>query len=199
MLFDDLLFQKIESKLKKVSLWRISWSKLRNNFIDKQKRWNFIQNERNTWNIENLETWLWRRIENTFVQKKFVQLINPKMQWQQKEIDNYIKQIVEFREKLLILMHFTSDQSTRASKILNVRYCNTTRKKHRNIFVKNKLIVFVTQSHKKYSMKKNVKVIHRYLSQEMKMLLIYYLLLILSFQQRLKLTIWKKKSISTFL
>ena len=96
---------------------------------------------------------------------------------------------MKFREKLLILIHFTNNQSTRTSKILNICYCNTTRKKHRNIFVKNKLIVFVTRNYKKYNMKKNVKIIYRYLSREIKILLIYYLLLILLFQQRLKLTI----------
>lgn len=110
-----------------------------------------------------------------------------------------MKQIVEFREKLLILMHFIDDQSTRTFEILSVRHYNIIRKKHRNIFVENELIVFVIRDHKEYSMKKDVKMIHRYLSQEMKRLLMYYLLLILPFQQRLKLTIWKKKSISAFL
>lgn len=46
LLCDDLLFQK-KKKLKLKSLPRISWSRLRNNFVEKQRRWNFIQNERN--------------------------------------------------------------------------------------------------------------------------------------------------------
>ena len=100
-----------------------------------------------------------------------------------------MKQIVEFREKLLMLMHFIDEQSERALEILNVRHCNIIRNEHRNMFVENKLIVFVTRSHKNYSMKKNVKIIHRYLSREVNNILVYYLLLILSFQQRLKLTI----------
>ena len=123
------------------------------------------------------------------MQKEFVQLVNQEMQWQQKGIDNYMEQIVEFREKLLVLMHFTGGQSARASEILSVRHCNTTRGEHRNIFVEDELVVFVTRGHKGYSMKGNVKVIHRYLPQEVGMLLVYYLLLVLPFQQRLELAV----------
>lgn len=80
MLFDDLLFQREGSELPKVPLPRIRWFKLRDNSVDKQRRWNFIQDERNTWDIESFETWLWRRIEDTLVQKEFVQLHNREMQ-----------------------------------------------------------------------------------------------------------------------
>ena len=196
LLFDDLLFQREGSGLPRVPLPRIRWSKLRDNPADKQRRWNFIQDERNTWDIESPETWLWRRIEDTPVQKEFVQLHNQEMQWQQKGIDNYMEQIVEFREKLLVLMHFTGGQPARAPEILSVRHCNTTRGEHRNIFVENGLVVFVTRGHKGYSMKGDVKVIHRYLPQEVGMLLVYYLLLVLPFQQRLELAVWKSKRIS---
>ena len=149
--------------------------------------------------MKNHQTWLWRKLENNAMQKNFVELHHNELQWQQQKIDNYMRQIVKFREKLLILMHFIDDQSTRTFEILNVRHCNIIRRKHRNIFVENELIVFVIRNHKEYNMKRNVKMIHRYLSQKMRKLLMYYLLLILSFQQRLKLTIWKKKNISTFL
>ena len=100
-----------------------------------------------------------------------------------------MKHVIEFREKMLILMHFTDDQSVRTFEILNVRYRNIVRDEHRNIFVENEIIVFVTRNHKKYNLKKDVKIIHRYLFQKIVILLIYYFLLILSFQQRFELII----------
>ena len=65
-----------------------------------------------------------------------------------------MKHVIDFREKLLIFMHFIDDQLARVSKILNVRHRNIVRKKHRNIFVENDIIVFVIQNYKNYNLKK---------------------------------------------
>ncbi len=57
----------------------------------------------------------------------------------------------------------------------------------------------MTRYHKSYVISENVKMIHRYLSWKMKELMMYYLWLMLSFQQRLKTTVWKKNKISTYM
>ena len=133
------------------------------------------------------------------MQKEFVRSQDDGLQWNRAGVERYMGQVVEFREKLLMLMHINGEQLARASKILSVRHCNTTRGEHRNVYIENELVVFVTREHKGYSMKGNVKMIHRYLLQKVETLLVYYLLLILSFQQRLKLAMWKKEEVSTFL
>ena len=182
------------------SLSRISWSRLWDNLVNNQLEWNFIHDERNAWNIDYLSRWLWRQIsKNVSIQKRFAQSRTNRMQWNRDEANEYTNQIVTFREKLLVLMHIIEDQLARASKILSVRHCNTTREQHRNIFVKNELMMFVIRTHKEYNMQSDVKIIHRYLSREIEIMLMYYLLLMLSFQQRLKLIVWKKKNVSTFL
>lgn len=133
------------------------------------------------------------------MQKEFVRLHHNQLQWQHNGIDRHMNHVIEFREKMLVLMHFIGSQLARVSEILSGRYCNITRDEHRNIFVKDRIIVFVTRGHKGYSLKEDVKVIHRYLTQEVATLLVYYLLLVLSFQQRLELVIWNKAKVSPFL
>ena len=79
--------------------------------------------------------------------------------------------MMKFREKLLALMHITSEQFDRDLEILSCRHINTTRDEQRNIFVKREMMMYVTRYHKEYSMTKNIKVIHRYLLREMRKLL----------------------------
>jgi hypothetical protein len=51
----------------------------------------------------------------------------------------------------------------------------------RNIFIENGLVSFVTFYHKGYSVEGCVKIIHRYLLEEVSKLVVYYLWLILPF------------------
>ena len=59
---------------------------------------------------------------------------------------------------------------------------------HRNVFVEDDLLMFVTRYHKGYNMTNFVKVIHRYLPQEVSELLMLYLWLVLPFWERVQLT-----------
>ena len=79
----------------------------------------------------------------------------------------------DFREKLLVLMHFTSGQPARGSEILSIRHSNFIRGGHRNIFVEKGLMVFVTRAHKGYIISGDVKIIHRYLPRAVGELLAY--------------------------
>ena len=95
------------------------------------------------------------------MQEEFVRSQNDGLQWNRAEVERYMGQVVEFREKLLVLMHIIDGQPARASEILSVRHCNTTRGEHRNVYIENELVVFVTRGHKEYNMKRDVKMIHR--------------------------------------
>ena len=97
------------------------------------------------------------------------------MQWHRKGIETYMTHVMKFREKLLMLMHITSGQPGRGPEILSCRYRNTARGEHRNIFVEQGLMAYVTRYHKGYKMKGDVKIIHRYLPREVGELLLYYL------------------------
>ena len=56
--------------------------------------------------------------------------------------------MVAFREKLAVLMHISSGQPARGPELLSVRHSNTVQGGHRNIFIEDSMVVFVTRYHK---------------------------------------------------
>lgn len=57
-------------------------------------------------------------------------------------------------------MHIARGQPARGPKILSVWHSNTIKGGHRNIFIKDSIVVFVTQYYKGYSVSSDVKIIH---------------------------------------
>jgi hypothetical protein len=76
------------------------------------------------------------------------------------EVERYIDRVVAFREKLLALVHMTAGQPARATEILSVRHSNTIKGGHRNIFIEDGMVVFVTRYHKGYAVSGDVKIIY---------------------------------------
>ncbi|CAG8283084.1 unnamed protein product [Penicillium salamii] len=101
-------------------------------------------------------------------------------------IDSYLQRVVRFREKLCIALHVSGGQPARAPELLSIRHQNTDSGGHRNIFVEDRLVVFVTHYHKGFYASNDTKVIHRYLPQEVGELVVWYLWLVLPFVQRLE-------------
>lgn len=67
---------------------------------------------------------------------------------------------------------------------------------HRNVFIEDGMVVFVTRYHKGYLLSGNVKIIHHYLPREVGELLVWYLWLALPFQQRIEAMVWTKDAVS---
>ncbi|MCJ1264810.1 hypothetical protein MMC22_004685 [Lobaria immixta] len=80
----------------------------------------------------------------------------------------------------------SSGQPARAPELLGLRYRNTRNGGTRNIFVEHGQIVPVTAYHKGVHIDGSTKIIHRYLSQEVGELLVYYLWLVEPFQRQLE-------------
>ena len=97
----------------------------------------------------------------------------------------YLDNVLQFLEQILLLMHITRNQPTRASEILQIRHHNIMQGEYRNLFIENEFISIVIIYHKNYSMKGMIKIIHRFLTCEMNELMMYYLWLILSFRWQL--------------
>ncbi|KAN0087190.1 hypothetical protein V8E54_000878 [Elaphomyces granulatus] len=51
------------------------------------------------------------------------------------EVSGHLKQVVQFREKLSVLVHTTEGQPARAPELLSIRIHNTPNGGHRNVFV----------------------------------------------------------------
>jgi hypothetical protein len=75
-------------------------------------------------------------------------------------VEQYIGRIIEFQEKLAVLMHIAGGQPARGLEILSVRHSNTIKGGHRNIFIKDGIVVFVTQYYKRYNVSSDVKIIY---------------------------------------
>jgi hypothetical protein len=109
-----------------------------------------------------------------------------KVIWKPSSAKQYVAKINSFLERLLLLMHITGGQPARGPEIISIRHSNTVKGGHRNIFIKDGMVVFVTQYHKGYSASGDVKIIQRYLPRKVGELLVYYMWLVLPFQQRLE-------------
>lgn len=70
--------------------------------------------------------------------------------------------------------------------MLSIRHSNTWKGGHRNVFIEDGLVVFVTKYHKGYALSGDVKVIHRYLPRELGALVVFYLWLVRPFERRLQ-------------
>jgi hypothetical protein len=57
--------------------------------------------------------------------------------------------------------------------------------------------MFVTRYHKGYNVSSDVKIIHRYLLREVGELVVWYMWLVLPFQQRLEALVWEKEAVSS--
>jgi hypothetical protein len=99
--------------------------------------------------------------------------------WQ--AVEQYMDRVVEFCAKLAVLMHISGGQPERGLEILSVWHSNTVQGGHRNVFIEDGIVVFVTRYHKGYNVSGDVKIIHRYLPREVGELVVWYLWLVLPF------------------
>jgi hypothetical protein len=59
-----------------------------------------------------------------------------------------------------VLMHISSRQLAQRPKILSIQYSNTVQGSYYNVFIKDSIVVFVTQYYKGYNVSSNVKIIY---------------------------------------
>jgi hypothetical protein len=65
------------------------------------------------------------------------------------------------------------------------------------VFIEDGMVVFVTRYHKEYNLSRDVKIIHRYLPRRVGELVVWYMWLVLPFQQQLKALVWEKEVVSS--
>lgn len=137
----------------------VPWQSLRDDASNSANSWNFLKDERNRLPVKG-ERWLFDQIGAD--QTTMERFVNPKTgKVRRSEVDDYMAQIADFRARLLVLMHVTGGQPARAPELLSIRHSNTAKGEHRNIFIEDGLVVFVTRYHKGYAMSGDVKIIHR--------------------------------------
>jgi hypothetical protein len=147
---------------------------MRNNPTDEQPGWNFLKNQRMQMPVDS-KRWLFDQVgQDASICSQFMK---PESQSgvDQQVVERYMDWVVEFCEKLAVLMHISSGQPAQGPEILSVRHGNTVQGGHRNIFSKDGMVVFVTRYHKGYNVSGNIKIIHRYLPRKVGELVVWYM------------------------
>lgn len=85
----------------------------------------------------------------------------------------YLENVAEFRQYMLLLMHLTGGQPARGTEILGIRHTNRRIGVSGNIFVDDGLVSSITEYHKGYNTSGKSKVIHRFLPREVGELLVW--------------------------
>jgi RecQ family ATP-dependent DNA helicase len=187
ILMEDVLDISGEEKAPK-----IPWSLLRDDPVQKKPGWNFVQDERNKWEVDG-KWWLWNRLNKPTSKYRLIRSTTD-FEWDGNNIDKFMNRVVEFREKLLVLMHISGGQPARGPELLSIRHSNTVHGEYRNIFVEDGLMVFVTRYHKGYTISGKMKIIHRYLPREVGELMVYYIWLVLPLQQKIEAEMQQKEA-----
>ncbi|CAN9283890.1 unnamed protein product [Alternaria alternata] len=193
LLMDELLFGNSRTA---ESIPNVPWDSLRDNPTDERPGWNFLKDHRTRMPVDG-EKWLFQRVgQDAAIRDRFMKR-GTRSGINRQEVERYMDRVVAFREKLAVLVHIVEGQPARWPELGSVRHSNTVKGGHRNIFIEDGMVVFVTRYHKGYNVSGDVKIIHRYLPREVGELLVYYMWLVLPFQQRLEATVWEKEVISS--
>jgi hypothetical protein len=108
--------------------------------------------------------------------------------------------VSRFKEELLALVHLTAGAPARGTEVLSIQHTNgDDSRAQRGIFVENGMVALMTRYHKGYSSSQKMKVIHRYLPQEVGEIVVYYLWLVEPFVRQLQMMARDQEVFSTFM
>ncbi|KAF7139734.1 hypothetical protein CNMCM5793_007669 [Aspergillus hiratsukae] len=151
--------------------------------------WNLLRDPRNKTQLAGHERWVIDCIiTDPLLREQFIEPSTDRNRfiWKKQMATEYLTQVDQFLERLLIVCHLTSGQPARGTEILSLRHVNTWHGQHRGIFVENGLVGLVTAYHKGYHMTGSTCLIHRYLPERASKILVYYLWLVHPFQRQLR-------------
>jgi hypothetical protein len=179
-LFEDVLLVSRRDEIPSVP-----WDSLHDDPTNGEMGWNFMHDQRSRFPVDG-RNWLFQRIQSHHkLRERFVRS-DAATGIDRERMRDYMRKVARFRGLLLILVHITGGQPARGTEILSVRHRNTVQGGHRNLFIEDGTVVFVTKYHKGYQMSGDVKIIHRYLPREVGELVVWYLWLALDFIQRME-------------
>ncbi|KAK1807894.1 hypothetical protein LTR12_017752 [Friedmanniomyces endolithicus] len=172
----------------------IPWAALHDDPSNRGLGWSWIQDQRSRLPTNGQE-WLYERIQGREdLQDRFVSSESDGG-YHRERVRNWMRQVARFRGLLLVLMHITGGQPARGTD-LSCRHRNTAAGSHRNVFIEDRQVVFVTKYHKGVEITGDVKIIHRYLPREVGELVVWYLWLGLPFIERIEALVWQQSAVS---
>lgn len=156
------LLQDVMFGVEAAAVPAVPWETLHDDPSNSSVGWSFLQDRRNQLPADG-QSWLAERVRHDGdTLARFVR-VGSTSGVQRARARDWLRQVEAFRGQLLVLMHMTGGQPARGPEILSVRHQNTAGGGHRNLFIEDGLVVFVTRYSKQYIRTGDVKVIHRYL------------------------------------
>lgn len=171
----------------------IPWHNVHDDPSNEKSRWNFLQDERCRWPVDG-KRWLWEQIEaSPSHEEAWFDMETGDLR--RSRVEDYMDDIAEFQGLQLVSGHASQGSGVpRAPEMLSIRHENTPKGGHRNMFIEDGLVVWVTKYHKGYAMSGDIKIIHRYLPREVGELMVWYLWLVLPFRCGLERRFrWKRR------
>ena len=182
-LVKQLMFLEQEERLPKLEL-----GKLFDNPGELVEGWSFLDDPRNVeaLGVVNRKKWLWKRMMNEpRMERQFtigdLDLVQnwKDIQWNRSGVQEYFEQVRTFKEELLVLCHMSAGAPARGTEITSIQAVNgEDSRAQRGIFITGGLVELVTSYHKGFSHSQNVKLIHRFLPQEVGEVMVYFLWLV---------------------
>jgi hypothetical protein len=185
ILHDLLLLPKGDVDRRAEHLPQIHLSTLKDDPTIHQANYSFLQDPRNEQVLGGHERFLLRQVRQSPRLRRQFFSDPEKLLWDQQHVKQYVQLIQAFLRRLLLLVHLTGGQPARGTELLTLRWRNSACCETRNIFLENGLVSFVTSYHNNYAATNSTKIIHRYLPSEIGELLVYYLWLVVPFEEQL--------------
>lgn len=161
----------------------VLWDHLYDDASQSARGWNFIQDTRTQWPVYRPE-WLMERVcRERPLRRQFI--TSEGQGFYIGGIDRYFRVVRQFRELLSVAIYVYAGQPSRATELLSIRHRNSERER-RNVFIDNRIVMFVSRYHKGFYINNDTKVIYRYLPRELGELVVWYLWLVLPFVEAIE-------------
>ncbi len=187
LLYQDLLFNNLEIPELRQPPPYINIRDLKDDISNSEYNFNFLEDSRNI-DLKKESNYLLNKILKTSIlRESFIigySSIEQTINWNINRLRSYFIKIRLFKEQLLVLIHLTSGAPARGTELLSIKYRNSDRE-GRGLFIEDGLISLVTSYHKNYRTSAKLKLIHRYISKDLSLYLIYYLWLVEPFSYSL--------------
>lgn len=190
-LVKQLMFLSEEEELPQLEL-----EKLSDNPAELAEDWSFFHDIRNSDILQQVrrDRWLWRRmleeeeISSQLLQGNLDQVTKHcDLAFSSVGIEDYFRKVKQFKEEMIVLCHLTAGAPARGPELFSVMYENgQDSRAQRAVFIDDGMLELVILYHKGFSLTQKVKIIHRYLPQEVGELLVYFLWLVEPFLRQLQ-------------
>jgi hypothetical protein len=121
LLTEELLFS---SKKATKPMPAVPWESIRDNPTDERPGWNFSKDQRTQMPVDG-KRWLFDQAgRDASIRSQFIKL-GSQSGVDRQAVERYMDRVVEFREKLAVLMHISGGQPAQGPELLSVRHSNT--------------------------------------------------------------------------